>query len=341
MNQKILCLVWAPFSSRMDELSHEIGGIRFNVTFLYGHKYLAPLRYSLLAIKTAYLLLKERPDVVYAQNPPVFCPLVCIPYCKIWKKKLVVDHHAVWSIKTFHGGILGRSIRRLEAFVSSHAYLNTAPHSLWADELKKLGANDVLVVYDYVESSNVQPDEDIRRKYSLKRTYLALAPHGGHPLERIESLVEAARHIDSMMLLLSGSESKLRARMEKIDFGDNERYLGFLERDEYEKLKASVDLGLSITDEPFTISHTLLEFASYSVPVISSNQAAVRELFGDSLLYVDSSEPSVVGKAIRTILGNPEDLKLYGEKIKAKHKAMAEIRKAQIEKLKFKLAMAH
>ncbi|TLX93750.1 MAG: glycosyltransferase family 4 protein, partial [Thaumarchaeota archaeon] len=99
----------------MDELAEVVGGKRVSMTILYGPRYFAPLRYVTLFLKTLLLLLSERPGVVYAQNPPVFCPLTCLIYSRLAGKRLLVDHHSVWQLKTV-GGLVGRVIGFLERF---------------------------------------------------------------------------------------------------------------------------------------------------------------------------------------------------------------------------------
>lgn len=87
----MLCLAWAPFGHRMDELAEIVGGVRVSLTVLYGPRYLAPIRYLALTFWTLLVLFVRAPDVVYAQNPPVFCPLVCLLYARISRRKLVAD----------------------------------------------------------------------------------------------------------------------------------------------------------------------------------------------------------------------------------------------------------
>ena len=333
MKEKVLCLVWAPFSPRMDELAAELDAKRVNMTILYGHRQLAPLRYLILFAATAFLLLKERPSVVYTQNPPIFCPLSCLPFCKIWRRKLMIDHHAVWSTKTLGKRFLGRSIRRIEKFVSSRAFANTSPHPMWSRELEELGAKQVVTIYDYVPKSAVSRSQGIHDKYSEGKNFLVLAPHGGHPLERLESEIEAARSIDAVMLLLSGPETKLRKRLDGISFPVNAKYIGFIEKNEYKILEASIDIGLSVTDEPYTLSHALLEFASCSIPIVSSKQPPVSALFGDSILYVDSSDPRDVVTSIQTAIESPGLLRSYAEKIAKKHNEMTLQRQEAVKNL--------
>ncbi len=290
----------------MDELSAVIGADRVNLTFFFGPRYLAPIRYLVLFFRTIIVLWKRKPEVVYAQNPAVFCPLTCLIYCTLRKKKLIIDHHAVWSTKTLTRGLLGKAIKSLEKFASSRAFANTTAHATWTKDLIKMGAKRVLTIYDFVETANRARDEGLRSKYSSGRRFIVLAPHGGHPLERLESEVQAAKSLESssVMLLFSGPMGKLWRRIGSMILPENVRYIGFLELDEYRNLEASIDIGMSITDEPFTLSHSLLEFAANKIPVVSSKQTVVQELFGDSVLYVGSSDPARIAASLQRLISD-------------------------------------
>jgi glycosyltransferase involved in cell wall biosynthesis len=295
---RVYSILWGPFGDRADELAEAVGAERASITLLYGPRYFAPIRYLALFFRTLLLLAQKRPDVVYAQNPPIFCPLTCLLYCRIAGARLVIDHHSIWSVKTLGGrSPLSRGIAFLEGVVSRAADANTAPHSMWARMLMKMGARDVLVYHDYVPRNGRRPDEALRRRMA-EGPILAISSHGGHPLERLE--VEAAAvGLDreaGVSLVISGPREKLERRFAALSLPPNVRYAGFLEREVYESLKASADFAINITDEPYTLSHVLFEFAASSLPMISSKEPVVEELFGDSLLYADSTVEDVAEK---------------------------------------------
>ena len=303
---KTFVLVWGPFGFRSDEIAEVVGAERASITLLYGPRYFAPIRYLALFFRTLFLLALRRPDVVYAQNPPVFCPLTCLLYCRLTGARLVIDHHSIWSVKTMGGkSPLSRGIAFLERVVSRAADANTTPHTLWARMLVKMGARHVLVYHDYVPKNQSWPDEALKRDMA-EGSLLAIASHGGHPLERLE--IEAAavgrEREAGVSLVVSGPKQKLEKRFASIPMPPNVRYAGFLKREVYESLKASADFALNITDEPYTLSHVLFEFAASSLPIISSRQEVVEELFGDSLLYADSTVEDVAEK-VRQLCSGP------------------------------------
>jgi glycosyltransferase involved in cell wall biosynthesis len=293
-------VVWGPFGHRMDELSQIAGGLRVNITLLYGPRYAAPLRYFFLFFKTLILLITKDPEYVYAQNPPVFCPLTCLIYCSIFGKRLFIDHHSLWSVKTVYG-IAGKIIGFIERFCSIASRGNSAPHSIWAEKIKRMGAK-VIVIHDFVEKNTFSRDESLRNEISVSK-YIAISSHGGHPLERIEDEIKSVSGIKDVTLIITGPEEKLSSRLSKIKLPENVRYVGFLPMEKYLRLKASCDFALNITDEPFTLSHVLFEYVASSLAVISSKQDVVYSVFGDSFLYTESS-PEKIREKINFLIYN-------------------------------------
>ena len=275
-----------------------MGAERVSITFLYGPRYFAPVRYVALFFKTLIILFQRRPDVVYAQNPPVFCPLTCMLYCSLTGTRLIVDHHSIWRIKTLGGGPLSKAIGFLEGVVARAAAGNTAPHRFWGEKLGAMGATNVLVVHDFVERNPNPRDESLRRSFTSRPT-IAICSHGGHPLERIEAEATGVGQVATVELLITGPREKLERRLSERELPQNVRYLGFLPRQTYESLKASADMAVNVTDEPYTLSHVLLEYAASSLPTISSRQEVLEDFFGDALLYTDSSDPEEIAGKVR------------------------------------------
>jgi len=329
---RTLCIVWGPFGFRADELAEAIGAERVSITFLYGPRYFAPIRYVALFFKTLLILSRRRPDVVYAQNPPVFCPLTCLLYCRLAGGKLVVDHHSIWRIKTLGGGPLSRAIGLLEAVVSRSASGNTAPHSLWGDKLREMGARNVVVVHDFVERNPHARDEALRRSLT-DRPFVAISSHGGHPLERIEAEASAVGRVGTAALLITGPKEKLERRLSQRSLPENVRYLGFLPRRTYESLKASADVAVNVTDEPFTLSHVLLEYAASSLPTISSRQRVLDDFFGDALAYTDSTEAEAIAEKVR-LLEDPVVREEFRARISRWYDALCAARPGELKALR-------
>ena len=335
---RILVILWGPFGHRADELAKAVGGKRQSITLFYGPRYLAPIRYVALFLRTLVLLHMEDPDVVYAQNPPVFCPLTCMLFCWLRGRRLVVDHHSVWRIKTL-GGVMGALIGFIEGVVSREAYVNTAPHDVWAKELKGMGARNVLVVHDHVERNPYARDNAVRNRYGANG-FLAIASHGGHRLERIESEVGAAAATSGLTLVFTGPEEKLKARFASLRLPANVRYLGLLPMRDYLALKASCDFALNITDEPYTLSHVIFEYLASGIPVVSSRQKVVEDVFGDALLYVDDSGAGKVAAKVQELLASKELMEQYRQRMASKYLQLESARREEVSRLRSILSPA-
>jgi glycosyltransferase involved in cell wall biosynthesis len=270
--------------------------------------------------------------VVYAQNPPVFCPLTCLIYCRLTGARLVIDHHSIWRVKTLGRSPLSKAVGMLEGFVSRAADGNTAPHRFWAEQLSAMGARNVLVVHDFVEPNPYPRDEALRRRFA-SQPLIAVASHGGHPLERMEAEAAGVGMVGSVALLITGPRAKLEARLSSSALPGNVRYLGFLERETYERLKASADFAINITDEPYTLSHVLLEFAASSIPIISSRQAVLEDYFGDSLLYADSSAPAEVAAKVRSFEDGSMRLDYKG-RVESLYHELRSVREEELTRLR-------
>jgi glycosyltransferase involved in cell wall biosynthesis len=135
-------------------------------------------------------------------------------------------------------------------------------------------------------------------------------------------------------LVVTGPEAKLKSRMSAILPKARVKYAGLLPTDEYLKLKASCDFALNITEEPYTLSHVIFEYVASGLPVISSRQAVVEGVFGDSVLYVDDSNPSTITSKVKDLLGSPSMLEAQREKAKVKFSELKSMRTEEITRLK-------
>jgi len=316
----------------MDEMAEAVDGTRMSLTLLYGPRYYAPLRYLALFFKTLLLLFVEKPEIVYAQNPPIFCPLTALLYCRITGRRLVVDHHSVWRIKTVTGPV-GRVIGFLEKFVASSAFANTVPHAYWGRRLLESGGRRVEVIYDYVPVNPNPRDEATRSKYSSEKV-IAIAAHGGHPLEMIEVEAAAAGRVPGLTLLFTGPEEKVASRFQKVGTSHNVKYLGFLPREEYERVKSSCDFALNVTSEPQTLSHVLFEFAASGLPIIASRQTVVEEIFGDSIQYLDTNNLEEVAAALDRFVRDSRLRMTFRERVLRKHRELSKLHERELKSLR-------
>jgi len=304
-NSRPLLVAWAPFSPTLIEVGSLVEGRVVFLSILFGRKLAAPLRYTLLALRTLYLLGREKPKVVLAQNPPIFLPLLLVLARRFFSFRLIVDHHAVWSMKTLRQPFLSQGIAVLERYVAKRADSNMSPNNSWTRELRARGATDTFTYHDFIPRPAVTNNPS-RNKESISyplppHRFLVIAAHGGHPQELLEEEVAAISGLDDYLLVITGKREKLGQRIARINRPSNVVYPGYLDDADYEGLKKNADIALSLSTELNTVPHAMHEYLSYGVPTIVLKDSLLRSLFDGAIVEIDDARPQTVKTALTRI----------------------------------------
>jgi UDP:flavonoid glycosyltransferase YjiC (YdhE family) len=303
---RVLLVAWAPSSPTFVDLASLLSGRVVYINLLFGKRWAAPLRYLLLALKTFHVIIKARADAVFAQNPPIFCPLVILATRRFKKFRLIVDHHAVWSIKSIREPILSQAIAALERFVVNRADANITPNENWTGQFRAMGARNAFTYHDFLQKQTRAND---RSQTILTRLpphrFLVIAAHGGHPEELLEKEVAAVRELDGYLLVITGRREKIGQRLSKINLPSNVVYPGYLDQRDYESLKRQADVALSLSNEPNTVPHAVHEFLSYGVPTIVLKDDLLRSIFNGAIVETATPDTESIVDALRNVCEKP------------------------------------
>jgi len=331
-----LLIAWAPFSPTLVEVGSLVGGRVVFLNVLFGKKLAAPLRYAFLALRTISLLGRQRPRVVLAQNPPVFLPFLLVLTKPLYGFKLVIDHHAIWSVKTLRQPLLSQGIGALERFASMHADSNMSPNNNWTRELRARGATDAFTYHDFIPKPTATTKQD--HKWTANplppHRFLVIAAHGGHPQELLEEEIEAVSGFQDYLLVITGKREKLGHRIAKLDPKSNVIYPGYLDDASYEALKRSADVALSLSTEVNTVPHVIHEYLAYGIPTIVLKDSLLRSLFDSAIVGIDDARPETVRKALKRIT---DDSAFRGELRKDRdrnYEQRSEMYKDEVSKLR-------
>ena len=301
---RLLLVAWAPFSPTLIELGSLVGGRVVFLNVLFGKKLAAPLRYAFLALRTLSLLSREQPRVVVAQNPPIFLPLLLVLARRFYRFRLIVDHHAVWSMKTLRQPLLSQGIAVLESFVSKKADSNMSPNYNWTRELQARGATDAFTYHDFIPKSPARTGGHKEQWATLPLPlfrFLIIAAHGGHPQELLEEEVAAVGGFEGYLLVITGKREKLGQRIARLNPPSNVVYPGYIDDAHYEALKRNADVALSLSTELNTVSHAIHEYLAYGVPTIVLKDSLLRSLFDGAIIEIDDARPETVRRALARI----------------------------------------
>src|SRR3989442_14131569 len=299
-----LLVAWAPFSPTLIELGSLVGGRVVFLNVLFGKKLAAPLRYAFLALRTLSLLSIDHPRVVLAQNPPIFLPLLLVFAKRFYRFRLVVDHHAVWSMKTLRQPLLSQGIAVLESFVSKKADANMSPNCSWNRELQARGATDAFTYHDFIPKSTTTAGGHSEQWATFPippYRFLTIAAHGGHPQELLEEEVAAIGGFEGYLLVVTGKREKLGHRMARLNPPSNVVYPGYIDDAHYEALKRNADVALSLSTELNTVPHAIHEYLAYGVPTVVLKDSLLRSLFDGAIVEIDDARPETVRRALARI----------------------------------------
>jgi hypothetical protein len=298
-----LLIAWAPFSPTLVEVGSLVGGRVVFLNVLFGKKLAAPLRYAFLSLRTLSLLGRERPKVVLAQNPPIFLPVLLVLTRYLYGFKLIIDHHAVWSMKTLRQPILSQGIAALERFASKQADANMSPNRNWTRELRARGATDAFTYHDFIPKliTTTQKDREWTANPLPPHHFLVIAAHGGHPQELLEEEIAAVSGLQDYLLVITGKREKLGHRIARLGPKSNVIYPGYLGDASYEALKRSADVALSLSTEINTVPHAIHEYLAYGIPTIVLKDSLLRSLFDAAIVEIDDARPETVRTALKRV----------------------------------------
>lgn len=298
-----MLIAWAPFSPTLAEVGSLVGGRVVFLNILFGKKLAAPLRYAFLALRTLSLLGRQRPKVVLAQNPPIFLPVLLVLTKPLYRFKLIIDHHAIWSIKTLRQPLLSQGIAALERFASTRADSNMSPNNNWTRELRARGATDAFTYHDFIPmpTSTTKRDHEWTPNPLPPHHFLVIAAHGGHPQELLEEEIAAVSGLQDYLLVITGKREKLGHRISRLSPVSNVIYPGYLDDANYEALKRNADVALSLSTEINTVPHAIHEYLAYGIPTIVLKDTLLRSLFDAAIVEIDDPRPETVKKALMRV----------------------------------------
>ena len=97
LNLKFLFLVWGTPDQgpRSQIMANKLGiEVHFVSTNLPRGALYIPVKYPLQAIKTALLLWRKRPDVIFVQSPPLLAVFFSYLYCFLTGARYIIDAHS-------------------------------------------------------------------------------------------------------------------------------------------------------------------------------------------------------------------------------------------------------
>jgi glycosyltransferase involved in cell wall biosynthesis len=279
-NKNMIFIAWIGYSRRSQLISEKFQMKLYLIYSLNRRYILAPIRYLLQSINTIKTLIKEKPKIVFVQNPPIFASLIVFFYTKIKNAKFIIDSHT--------GALLApwwRWSLPFHAFLSRRAVTTIVTNKYLASIVKSWKAK-VLIIEDI--PTFFQKGE----KFSTKGEFNIAVINTFSPDEPMEQILEAASYLPEIFFYITGDT--IRAKKEYLkNHSDNVEFTGFLKEDKYIGLLRSVQAVLVLTNNNYTMQRGACEAVSIGKPIITTNWPILKKYFQKGTIFVDNTSKGI------------------------------------------------
>lgn len=273
---KQLFVNWIGYHGRSDDLASNLDAQDIYVTGGAGNRL---IRYVRQWRDTVRAVRRERPDVVYVMQPPIFA---------LWATKVAAPRSCT-VIADLHTGvftdpkwrwawkwILAGQRRRGNAVIVTNESL-----------AKKCRARGVrtFVLDDAVprrvgKANAVAGDAHLRDLRPDEYVLVPLAYAADEPLDEI--LGAAAQDVERTWVLTGRAPASVRANAPR-----NVVFSGFVTREDYEWLAAHAGVMLACTTEEETMQRAGYEAVSWERPLVTTRTRVLLDYFGDAAVFTD------------------------------------------------------
>ncbi len=274
-------IAWIGYHRRTELLARHLDARLHFIRFGRQDKPLqAPIRYLVQAVRTWQVLLRERPDVVLVQNPPIFCALVAYLYAR-W-------HNAGYAIDSHSGAFLSPRWRwslGVHRFLSRRALATIVHNDSQAEIVEKWKCPYCVIAFtpgDYPAGVPFPATGQFR-------VGVISAFAGDEPLDVM--LQAAAQLRDATFYVTGDSRSARKDLLERKPA--NCVLTGYLPYEQYVGLLRGMDAIMDLTLRDHTLLMGAFEAVSLGVPLITSNWPILHDYFHLGTVHVANTVPSV------------------------------------------------
>jgi glycosyltransferase involved in cell wall biosynthesis len=273
-----LFLAWSPPSHtrRSVLMARELGIPLRRIHVLRKGLYLAPLRYAVQALLTETVLFRERPDVVFVQNPPVFAPLFVWIYCALTGAGMIIDSHT--------GALQERPWRwllPLHGFLSRRAITTIVTNEHLSQIVASWGAQSQIII-------DVPSELPAGKPYPVEHPFNVAMVSTFSQDEPLGEVLEVAERLPDVGFYVTGDPTWSSERL-PVNLPSNIHLTGFLPDEEYYGLMRSVHAVMALTTQDHTMQRGACEAVWLGQPIITSDWPLLRRAFHKGTIHVDNS----------------------------------------------------
>lgn len=278
---KISFIAWARYHRRSEILAQHFGA---SLHYVYhgqqGNMFQSPFRYLVQTWQTWRILVAERPDIIFVQNPPIFSVLVAFLYGRLHGARYIIDSHT--------GAFLSRRWRwsvGLHRWLSKAA-LTTLIHNTRQEALvANWGCRYHVVSFTPGNYPTGEP-------FSLNARFNVAVISTFEADEPLAAIFQAADCMPDVAFYVTGDPKNLALSLLQRK-PENCHLTGFLTYEQYIGLLRGVDTVMDLTTRDHTLLMGGFEAVSLGKPLIVSDWPVLREYFCLGALHIRNTVEGV------------------------------------------------
>lgn len=308
---KIIFLVWAPASSRAENISKCLDAHLYLISYKFRVKLYSPIKYILLFAKTMNVLIKEKPRIIICQIPPIFCVLSAIVYLYVINKNaaIIIDAHTGAFSKPW------TYLKGLNKLVMKKASMLIVTNTDLQNTIRLNMRLESMVLEDKIPDFEPSSGTLYRSHNNCESFKVAVISSFAYD-EPLEEILKAAAQLPTFLFYITGDNSRVKKRLQD-EKTDNVIFTGFLNYADYLSLLLSVDAIMVLTKRDKTMLGGAYESLALQKPLITSNWNCLRQYFNIGTVYVDNSTKQIIS-AVETVQKKSKQLENEMQLLKLK-----------------------
>ncbi len=317
---RALMITWAPYSGRSEGLAQHLGIRNHCIHYLsFQRPWVAPVKYPLQAATTLRLLLRERPAVVLAQNPPPLAPLVAALYARATGGGFIMDSHSepffirrwAWTLP-------------LQRWLARRALATVVTNEHLAAIVRGWGAPALVAVDPPIVFPPLGP-----RRPAPEFTVVVVSTFAAD--EPIEAVLAAAQAVPDVRFAITGDLAYARPKWLATP-PPNVEFTGFLQRAAYYPRIWHANALVVLTTYDHTVLRGAWEALDLGQPLVLSNWPILRQYFRRGTVFVDNTAASIAA-AVREVRAREDALRAEMLALRDERRRAWETARAQLERL--------
>ena len=291
-----LFIVWKKYQRRPEVLAPLINSELKFIPHLFVSKFYRPFDYSIKLVVNINNILRQKPDFIIAQCPPIFSVIPAlitgVPY-------IIDAHNPLFQVGMWRKLPLPRYlIQKSRAVIVHNSEILQLVNSIYPS-VRLFNISDPI---EFISSSSNQQRQE--------KQILVISSFDPWD-EPINLLIESIRELPEYTFIITADPNKLSSQLgDELQQMKNVRLTGFLPTQDYHDILCSSLAALVLTNSDATQPSGACEALSSDTQLVISRTSLTQKLFGEWAILVDNSQESII-QAIQSLSLNKIDLAYY------------------------------